>query len=427
MDFEIVSASSSQSAGVKRELPPPGGPGASASEVVAALYAEAYPMVSRILGRAGIRRREERAELAHDVFIIALEVYAKRDPAVPILAWLAALTWNVIRNHRALERVKREAPVDPPEPASGAASPEETAGHRRYLLDLLDGLDDERRAVFDMHEIEGFELPEIARARGVSVGTATTRLRLAHKHVKAVAARLEATAARIERRPVVLPALVPFGVGAWRGLGQPFDDVAPGTERHVWRAICRSLAAGLGRGAGAAVAGKVVAALLGAGAVAGGGAVFLALSLARPLSPAPPPAASISRGVDAVTLAPVGASTSEAPPARAVSPGVSASSSASAVARPGATATAAIKAIDPEEERLIQQAQAAFAHKNYDAARDALREHAARFPHGQLVVDRKGLLSQMALDAGLASPNSAGVASPLDGGRAPHRQFGTAD
>jgi RNA polymerase sigma-70 factor (ECF subfamily) len=431
VDFEIVSASSPQTSGMKREPPPHEGPDASASQVVAALYAQAYPMVWGILGRAGIWRKADRCELAHDAFIVAQQVHARRDPRVPLRAWLAAITWNVARNHRALERVKRETPVDHVEPVSSEASPEETVIRRRHLVDLFEGLDDERRAVFDMHEIEGFEIPEIARALGIPVGTATTRLRLAREHVRAANARLEAAAAHAERRPVVVPALLPFGVGAWHDLGQAFEVAPPGTERQVWRDIVRTLAAtgALGRAAGAAIAVKTILALVGAGAVLGGGAVLVALSLSRlPASPAGSPSGSISRAAAPVVVTVVEADASGAP-----SDGASAipvpvpSGAASASARPGPTGAPVVRTIDPEEERLIQQAQAAFARRNYDAARDALREHAARFPHGQLVVDRRSLLAQMPPDAGPTSPNPGGPSSPLDGGRAPHRQFGTDD
>lgn len=401
---------------MKQERPPSGGAGASASEVVAALYVQAYPMVWGILGRAGIWRAAERCELAHDAFIVAQEVHATRDPKVPLRAWLAAITWNVARNHRALERVKREMSVDHPEPVSSEASPEEIVVSRRYLLDLFEGLSDERRAVFDMHEIEGFEVPEIARALGIPVGTVSTRLRLAREHVRAAGARLEAGAARAERRAVLVPALLPFGAGAWRALGQPFEACPPGTERQIWRDISRTIAAttAIGRSARAVIAGKTIAALLGAGAVLGGGAMLLALKL-LPL-PAPPPAESTPRAPAAVVsvVTSATAAAGDAPPALGAI-------AASAIPRTGAPPAA--KTIDPDEERLIQQAQAAFAHKNYDAARDALSEHAARFPRGQLVVDRKSLLAQMPRDAASPSPSPSSSSSTLDAGRAPHRQF----
>jgi len=423
VDFEIVSARSSQSPGMKKDPPLPDGPGASASEVIAGLYAQAYPMVWGILGRAGIYRPAERCELAHDAFLVAQEVHATRDPAVPLRAWLAAITWNVARNHRALERVKREALVDRPDPVSSEASPEDVVVRRRYLLDLLEGLDDERRAVFDLHEIEGFEVPEIARALCIPVGTASTRLRLAREHVQAAAARLEAGAARVERRPVAVPALIPFGAGAWGALGKLFEDVPAGAERQVWRAIGRTLATGsaLGRAAGGAVAATTIAALLATGAVVGGFIVFLALTLPRLVSP---PASPITRVpevaavVSAVTSA--SAAPAEAPAALGALPAIP---TASESPRPGVSKAPAMTAIDPEEERLIQQAQAAFAHKDYEAARDALREHAARFPRGQLAVDRRSMLAQMPREVARAAPPTGSPPSTLDGGRASHRQF----
>jgi RNA polymerase sigma-70 factor (ECF subfamily) len=431
VDFEIVSASSSQSLVVK--------PAPRSAQPIASLYDELYPMVWGILGRARIWRDAERSELAHDVFIVALELYPARDPAAPEAAWLAAITWNVARNYRSRKRVRAKGEVDvtveQAEPVSTTPSPEEAVGRRRLLLDLLDGLDDDRRMVFDMHEIEGFDVPEIAHALAIPVGTARTRLRLAREHVQAARIRLEARAARAEGSPMALPALLPFGVGAWRELGRAFEEAPPGMEQQVWRSICRTISAGhvIGSGAaatGAAMAAKTAGSLLATGALVGGGAMFLALRALTPSSPVPHPPPSITQAPDTVAVAPdttSPASSSEAPSASPTQvQGAAAARSPTGVA-PSAAPSPSVNGIDPEEESLIQQAQAAIARKNYGAARAALTEHTQRFPNGQLGPDRRRLLAQIP-DAGSSSAATPGNMSPPPSaptGSARNRMFGT--
>jgi RNA polymerase sigma-70 factor (ECF subfamily) len=383
------------------------------SQAIADLYVAHYRMVWGILGRAGIGRTEERCEVAHDVFVVAQQLYPKREASAPPAAWLAAVAWNVARNFL---RMKREAPTEHHEVISSDASPEDVVVGRDFLLNVLEGLPDDRRVVFDLHEIEGFEVPEIARALGIPEGTARTRLRLARDHVEAAAARLEATAARAEGRRRAMPALIPFGVGAWRPLGQLFEDVPPGVERQVWHRICRTIAAGgaAGRAAGAAVAGKVAGLLLGAGAVIGGGAVYLALRVVAPASPA------IARVPEAVAVATPAAITPTIEPPALAPPGTAATSAPHTGTRPAPSA-AGVAGIDPDEARLIQQAQAAIARKDSDAARAALAEHAARFPRGQLVTERRRLQAQIPRETGAAS---TATLSPT-GGTLPRRPFGT--
>jgi RNA polymerase sigma-70 factor (ECF subfamily) len=422
VDFEIVSSGSLHTRRMKREPPSDGGPAdpSLVSQAIADLYGTHYRMVWGILGRAGVRRTAERCEVAHDVFIVAQQLYPERDPSAPLPAWLAEVAWNVARN---FGRLKREASMVQPEVISPAASPEDVVVRRDFLVSVLEGLAHDRRVVFDMHEIEGFEVPEIARALGIPVGTASTRLRLAREHVEAAAARLQAGAARAEGRSLASVAILPFGVGAWRPFGQLFEDVPPDVEQQVWHRICRTIAAGgaVGRAAGVAVAGKVAAMLLGVGAVIGGGAVSLALRVLTPASPAAP---AIVRAPDVVAVAtPPASATASAP--SALPPPVTAATSSPGGARSAPSAAPSVAGIDPEEARLIQQAQAAFARQDHAAARAALAEHAARFPRGQLVTERKRLLAQIPGGTRDASPGTMPAPSAPATGSASHRTFGT--
>lgn len=94
------------------------------------------------------------------------------------------------RSARQLDRpalVEDEAGVG----ASGAELLEQ-----KHLLELLysalDRLSEEQRAVFVLHELEGFTVPEIAEMLGVPVGTAASRLGRARQAFEKSAARVRA-------------------------------------------------------------------------------------------------------------------------------------------------------------------------------------------------------------------------------------------
>lgn len=61
---------------------------------------------------------------------------------------------------------------------------------------VLETLDDERRQVFVLHEIDQVAIPEVARALSIPLGTAYNRLRLARADFTAAARRLGLRGAR---------------------------------------------------------------------------------------------------------------------------------------------------------------------------------------------------------------------------------------
>jgi hypothetical protein len=278
-------------------------------------------------------------------------------------------------------------------------------------------MDDDQLAVLDMHAALDIEVPDIARALGIPEGTARTRLRLARAHVKAADARLAARAAHDERRHASAR-MVPAAVGSWNESARSFEAAPREVAARVWRAVGRTLVSSAALApvavtAGAVIAGKSAAALVGLGAVLGGAVVFLATQATQVLTSAEP---APHREVPAAVVGAVSA-TPSAEPAPSSLP--SAAPSVAASSRGAAPPATAVVTVDPEEVALVQQAAAALARKNVDAARAALREHAKRFPHGQLVTERKRLQGQI-------DRETAPSITP-DGGPASHRIFGTDD
>ncbi len=63
---------------------------------------------------------------------------------------------------------------------------------RRLVLAALDEIELSRRAVFVLHELDGFTCEEIARTLEIPIGTTYSRLRLARQDFTATMNRLQA-------------------------------------------------------------------------------------------------------------------------------------------------------------------------------------------------------------------------------------------
>lgn len=103
--------------------------------------------------------------------------------------WLYGIAVRVAaaqrRRAHARHEVLTEEPVAPE--IAAASTPEGAVAEREALVLLdraLDALDDDKRAVFVLYEVEGLEMPEVAEAVGCPVQTAYSRLHAARKEVE---------------------------------------------------------------------------------------------------------------------------------------------------------------------------------------------------------------------------------------------------
>lgn len=117
-------------------------------------------------------------ELAQDVFVRAWEQLHRLDPAADPGAWLWRLATNVVLNARRSERRRhaRVAPVENPalleQPSLRTPVPV-----RRMTLDAaVQRIPSRARAVYLLHDVEGFSHPEIAQMLGVAEGTVRAHL-----------------------------------------------------------------------------------------------------------------------------------------------------------------------------------------------------------------------------------------------------------
>lgn len=150
--------------------------------------------VAATLSRLGADDRD-RDDLVSEVFVRVHRSLASYDPARPMKPWLFAFAARVASEHRRLARHRREvfAEVDV---ASPDLAPDQALEQRqsRALLDrALAELDDDKREVFVLHDLDDTPIPEVARALGIPEGTAYTRLRAARAELTATVRRLQQT------------------------------------------------------------------------------------------------------------------------------------------------------------------------------------------------------------------------------------------
>src|SRR4051812_47456553 len=155
------------------------------------VYREHFAFVWRSAKRLGVRDASL-DDVVQEVFVVVHRRLASFEGRSTLRTWLFGITLRVARDHRrAMKRKSPEATVDP-DTLRAAGGPGESAEKNeavRVLHTLLDELDDERREVFVMSELEQMTMPEIADALGLNLNTAYARLRLARQEFETALAR----------------------------------------------------------------------------------------------------------------------------------------------------------------------------------------------------------------------------------------------
>ncbi len=155
------------------------------------VYRESFSFVWRSAKRLGVRDAAL-DDVVQEVFVVVHRRLADFEGRSSLKTWLFGITLRVVRDHRrALRRRDPGPPVDPDTLGAigGPAHDAEKAEAIRLLHALLDQLDDERREIFVMAELEQLPMPEIAEALAINVNTAYARLRLARQEFEQALAR----------------------------------------------------------------------------------------------------------------------------------------------------------------------------------------------------------------------------------------------
>ncbi len=159
------------------------------------VYERERDYVWRSLRRLGVPERHLE-DVAHDVLVVVHRKLDDYQPARPLRPWLFGIALRVASDFRRSAKNARETPrddlegVDESPHARGADAMLEEAQGRALVYRALDTLDDDRRAVFVLHEIDGEAVPAIAEALSIPVNTAYSRLRVAREEFAASVRRL---------------------------------------------------------------------------------------------------------------------------------------------------------------------------------------------------------------------------------------------
>jgi RNA polymerase sigma-70 factor (ECF subfamily) len=157
------------------------------------VYESHFAFAWRSVRRLGV---EESAvdDVVQEIFVIVHRRLDDFEGRSSLKTWLFGIVLRVVRDHR--RAVRRKSPrsagdADTVE-ADIASDPHERAlkaEAARVLHAILDELDDEKREVFVLAELEQMSAPEIAEAVGAPLNTVYSRLRAARQAFEAGVAR----------------------------------------------------------------------------------------------------------------------------------------------------------------------------------------------------------------------------------------------
>ena len=135
----------------------------------------------RALRRLGILESDLK-DVAQELFVAVHERLGDFDRSRPLRPWLFGFAVRYASNYRRLARNRALDPVSDSQLGTDGSSRIEA---RDLVLRALGRLDFDRRTVVVMHDLEGFDAPEIARLLGIPVNTVYSRLRLARADFRA--------------------------------------------------------------------------------------------------------------------------------------------------------------------------------------------------------------------------------------------------
>jgi RNA polymerase sigma-70 factor, ECF subfamily len=156
----------------------------------AAIYDTYFDFVWATLRRLGVATANL-DDAAQDVFVTLYRRLGDYDGRAPMKSWLFGIVNLVASDYRRRFLRKESKCVPPPADSqedvvmeSTRASPAAAAEHAEKVAQLeriLDQLDDNKRAMLVLFHLEQMTMPEIARALGINLSTAYSRLRAARQ------------------------------------------------------------------------------------------------------------------------------------------------------------------------------------------------------------------------------------------------------
>lgn len=156
------------------------------------IFREHAPYVHRVIRHLGVAPMDV-DDVLQDVFVIVHRKLADFEQRGSVRAWIHGIAIRVSARYRRRRRTASRAlasgdaveAIDPSDPAESLSAQDA----RRILAAILDQLDDEKRTVFVLYELEELTMQEVAEAMNTPVQTAYYRLHAARELVYAAVRR----------------------------------------------------------------------------------------------------------------------------------------------------------------------------------------------------------------------------------------------
>jgi RNA polymerase sigma-70 factor, ECF subfamily len=160
---------------------------ATAGPSLADVFRREAPFVWRALRRLGVHEADV-DDVCQEVFVVVHRKLADFEGRSSLRTWIYGICVRTASDYRRSARVRHEVVTDAPPDASSAPQQHDVVALRqaRAKLDrILDQLDDDKRAVFVLYEIEELAMNDVVEALGCPLQTAYSRLHAARKIVQA--------------------------------------------------------------------------------------------------------------------------------------------------------------------------------------------------------------------------------------------------
>jgi len=175
--------------------------GDAAGPELAEVFDAHAPYVGRTLRLLGVREREL-GDALQEVFLVVHRRLGELEEPSKLRAWLYAIcVRKAMSLRRDAARRREDSVAEPPELEVERRTPHDDLEKARALaaaFEILEALDEDKRAIFVLYEVEQQPMSEIAEALGCPLQTAYARLYAARREVSRALARLKAKG-KVER------------------------------------------------------------------------------------------------------------------------------------------------------------------------------------------------------------------------------------
>ena len=149
------------------------------------VYAAHVAYVWRVLRTFGVSDAQLE-DAVQDVFVVVHRRLAEWEGRAAITTWLFAIARRVASAHRRRTTDARtETMVDEPAGGDDTFAAMSRAQAAATVMAILDRMDEDKRVVFALVELEQLSVPEVARMLELKLNTAYSRLRLARQAFEA--------------------------------------------------------------------------------------------------------------------------------------------------------------------------------------------------------------------------------------------------